>query len=152
LHYLQGHWDDAHSIADELVEQALRYGEVLDVTNYLGLDSDRRLRRGDFDGARRILDKLAEINDAYGYGFAGTSHDGYLMLLLLEERNLGKALRVAESYAAGRHEYAIQVFALSVIAKLHLLGGEREKAAAMLTRAEEIAAQSSLLSPWHQST
>src|SRR5439155_1060293 len=77
-HYLLGNWADEYLIENELVEQNLRYGQVWDVSNYLGLECDRRLRHGDFAGARRILARLADINDAYGYAFAGVTRDGRL--------------------------------------------------------------------------
>ena len=90
-----------------------------------GLLEPRGERRGRF---YRRGQRLADIDESYGYGFAGTSHDGYLALLLAEERQLDKALRVTESYAAGRHEYAMQVFALGLLAKLRLLAGDRPAA------------------------
>jgi hypothetical protein len=51
-HYLRGSWDDEHAIDDALVDEDLRYGQLWDVTSYLGLECDRRLRRGDFATAR----------------------------------------------------------------------------------------------------
>jgi tetratricopeptide (TPR) repeat protein len=151
-HYLHGEWGDEHTIDPRMVEQALRYGEVWDVTTYLGIDCDRRARRGDFAGARRDLALLRDINDSYGYGFAGTSHDSYLMILHLEERDLTKTLQVAERYLAGVDEYSLKLYALSTIAEAHVRRGDRAAAAAALNRARETGARSTVLAPWHEST
>ena len=151
-HYLLGNWADEYLIENELVEQNLRYGQVWDVSNYLGLECDRRLRHGDFAGARRILARLADINDAYGYAFAGVTRDGMLAILLLEERNLAKALSEAESYCAARHEDALKVFALGLIAKAAVLLGDRARAAPALVRAEDIVKRSPVIPTWHRSS
>jgi class 3 adenylate cyclase/tetratricopeptide (TPR) repeat protein len=150
-HYLQGDWDDVHAIDEALVEQDLRYGQLWDVTTYLGLECDRRIRRGDFRGARRLLAKLVEINDTYGYGFAGTTAEGMTAVLLLEERRCDEALAAAERYLSGRHEEALRVFALGSIAKAQLLRGQREAAARALAEAEDTEGRGVLISPWHQS-
>jgi hypothetical protein len=151
-HYLLGNWSEEHGIDDELVERALRFGQVWDFSTYLGLECDRRLRRGEFDEARTFLARLAEIKDVYGYAFAGANHDGMSAILLLEERNLRKALGAAERYCAGRHEDALKVFSLGLIAKAQVLLGERGAAAEALARAEELATRSGQISPWHRSS
>jgi hypothetical protein len=46
----------------------------------------------------------------------------------------------------------MQVFACGLIAKAHVLRGDRAAAATELGRAEETAARSAIISPWHQST
>jgi tetratricopeptide (TPR) repeat protein len=98
------------------------------------------------------LELLKDINDSYGYGFAGTNHDSCLMILHLEERDLAKALQVAERYLVGVDEYSLQLYALSTIAEVHLRRGDRAAAAAALARAKETGARSTVLAPWHEST
>src|SRR5438552_8328729 len=63
--YFVGDWNNAPWIEDDLVEHALRQGMVWDVTMYVGIECDCRLRRGDFIGVRRSLAKLAVISDVY---------------------------------------------------------------------------------------
>jgi tetratricopeptide (TPR) repeat protein len=89
-HYLVGDWEDGYSVDDELVERNLRFGQLWDVNNYLGIEADRRLRRGDFAGAESALAKLGEMNDDYRYGFAGANRDGETAAMLLERRQLGR--------------------------------------------------------------
>lgn len=150
-HYLTGDWDDRIAIDDELVERDLRLGQLWDVNNYLGLECDRRLRRGDFAAAESVLARLGEIGEDYGFSFAGTNRDGMTALLLLERRDLKRALEAAESYYAGRHEDALRVFALGVIAKARLLLGDRGGADQALAKGEEIVKRAGPLTPWHLS-
>ena len=150
-HYLLGDWRDAFVIDEGLVEEALRCGQLWDVSTYLGLDCDRRLRQGDFAGARALLAQLDDMNDSYGYTFAGAYHDGTTALLLLEERRLAEASAAAEEYTAMRHEDALRVFGLGTYAKAQLLLGRRGAAERSLTAAERITSRSIEIPPWHLS-
>ena len=150
-HYLQGHWDEKYAIADDLVEQALRYGQVWDVTLYLGLDCDRRLRQGDFAAARRLLAKLIAIKEEYGYIYAGSNHDGTHAILSLEERKLADALRESERHCEVSQEGTLKVMSLGMIAKARVLLGDRAGAAASLARAADTSKRAGVVSPWHQS-
>ena len=150
-HYLVGNWGDACVIDEGLVEEALRSGQLWDVNTYLGLYCDRRLRQGDFAGARALLTQLDDMNDSYGYTFAGANHDGMTALLLLEERRLTEASAAAEDYTAMRHEDALRVLGLGVHAKAQLLLGRRGAAERSLAAAERITSRSIEVPPWHLS-
>jgi class 3 adenylate cyclase/tetratricopeptide (TPR) repeat protein len=151
-HYLQGEWDARYTVDDALIEQALRYGQLWDVTSYIGLECDRRLRQGDFARARAGLGKLLEINDTYGYAFASTTREGMEAVLLLEERRLDEAVAVAERYLAGRHEEPLRRFGLGLLAKAELLRGNREGAAAALERGADVGGGAGTIPLWHEST
>jgi class 3 adenylate cyclase/tetratricopeptide (TPR) repeat protein len=150
-HYLLGDWGDDSVIAEELVDEALGCGQLWDVNTYLGLYCDRRLRQGDFAGARALLARLADMNESYGYAFAGANHDGMTALLLLEERRLVEASRAAEDYVATRHEDALRVLGLGTHAKAQLLLGRREAAERSLAAAGRITSRSIEVPPWHLS-
>jgi class 3 adenylate cyclase len=149
--YLEGDWGDTHVAVPSLVEEATRHGQLWDVNTYLGLLCDRKLRQGDFDGARGLLEQLGDINDAYGYAFAGANRDGMHALLLLEERELDHALQVAGAYHAARHEDLLKVLGLGTCAKIQVLRGDLDDAAAALAAAEKITRRSREIPPWHLS-
>jgi class 3 adenylate cyclase/tetratricopeptide (TPR) repeat protein len=149
--YLAGDWDDAFVVEEGLVEDALRFGQLWDVNTYLGLYCDRRLRQGDFAGARTLLGRLADLNDAYGYAFAGANHDVTLALLLLEQRRVRDALHAIEPYVAARHEDPLKVLGYGTRAKIQLLLGDGEAAAESLLAAERITSRSREIPPWHLS-
>jgi tetratricopeptide (TPR) repeat protein len=150
--YLEGIWDDAAgAVPDELVAAALRHGGLWEVNTYLGLDADRRLRRGDFAGARRRIDQLAEIAATYGFGFARTNQMGMTALLLLEQRQLDGALDAANLYLAEVQEPPLRTLALGAKAKAEVLLGDLPSAAATLSAAEQVVRAAPIIPPWHLS-
>ena len=146
---LTGDWRDEIAIAPELVEEALKGGQLWDVNTYLGLNCSRLFRRGDFEAARTQLEKLAEMRDSYGYDFASSNYDGTLAMLLAEERSLDEGMDVVDRYYATRHEPALRVLALGTKAKIQLLAGDVDGAEASLARADEIVARTGTIAPWH---
>lgn len=151
-HYFLGNWNDAPWIEDDLVEQALRQGMVWDVTMYVGIDCDCRLRRGDFAGARRSLAQLAEIRDVYSYAYAGNNEEGERVLLLVEERKLPEAVALADRHFTAYDEAPIRVMSLGEKAKAQILLGDRFGAVESLRRAAEVAGRESIMPPWHISS
>jgi len=150
--YLEGRWDDADgTVPDDLVKAALRYGGLWEVNTYLGLDADRRLRRGDFAGARRRIEQLADIAETYGFQFARTNNACETMLLQLEERQLDAALDAANLYNAVVQDEPLRVLALGSRAKAQVLLGDVEGATRTLQTAGEVVKQAPIVPPWHLS-
>lgn len=150
--YLEGVWDDdSGSVAADVVERALRYGGLWEVNTYLGLDADRRLRRGDFAGARARLDQLTEMADSYGFAFARTNSLGESVLLLLEQRLVEAARDAASLYLAQAADSPLRVLALGARAKAEVLLGDLAGAESSLADAEEVIAAAPVLPPWHGS-
>jgi len=150
--YLEGVWDDAAgTVPDAVVTAALRYGGLWEVNTYLGLDADRRLRRGDFAGARRRIDQLGDLAETYGFAFARTNQMAQTTLLLLEERRLDGALDAADLYHAGLEDDPLRVLALGSKAKAQALLGDPDGAAATLVAAERIVRRAPIVPPWHLS-
>lgn len=150
--YLEGIWDDAAgTVPDEVVRAALRHGGLWEVNTYLGLDADRRLRRGDFAGARRRIEQLADLADTYGFAFARTNQMAQTTLLLLEERRLDGALDAANLYHAGVQDPPLRVLALGSRAKAQVLLGDRDGAAATLAAAAQVVQAAPIIPPWHLS-
>jgi tetratricopeptide (TPR) repeat protein len=149
--YLRGDWATAPTIEETFVDEALRHGMVWDVTLYIGLEMDRRLRRGDFTGARAMLTKLAEIRDNYGYAYAGSNHNGMLAILLIEERRLQDALPLTLHHHEVSVEGTLKLMTLGMLGKIYTLLDRRAEAADVLQRAAEVSRQEGVVSPWHQS-
>lgn len=147
--YLAGDWDSAKEVDPALLQAAMQHGQFWDVQTYLGLDCDRRLRQGDFPGARERLSALAEISDVYGYEFAQSNHDGMTAILLLEERRLEEAFEAAEKYYAERDEDSLKVLALGTKAKIQTLWGDLDAAALSLGKAAETIERSQVVPAWH---
>lgn len=150
--YLEGIWEDEKgTVPEEVITAALRYGGLWEVNTYLGLDADRRLRRGDFAGARQRLAQLTDIAENYGFEFARTNHSAETTLLLLEERQLESALDAANFYYAAVQDDPLRVLALGSKTKAQVLLGDQEEAARTLAAAERIVEAAPIIPPWHLS-
>jgi len=136
--FLEGNWGDACAIDEALVEQALRNGQLWEANSYLGLDCERRMRRGEFAAARRRIDLLAQLSEAYGYSFAQSTEYSTRAFVLLEERRLPEARAAIERYYASRDEEVLKLLALGTRAKIEILDGDRDAAAVSLAKAGDL--------------
>ena len=139
-HFLEGDWSAELCLDPALVDEGLRYGQLWDVSTYLGLGSERDIRRGEFAAGAAKIAKLAELADGYGSDFARSNEVGYRALLSLEQRRLGDAAEALERYYTSRVEKLFNLLALGWIAKHRVLAGDHASAAAALAEAEHIIA------------
>jgi class 3 adenylate cyclase/tetratricopeptide (TPR) repeat protein len=146
--YLEGDWDAAHGIDEELIQQALSYGQLWDVNSYLDLECDRHIRQGAWAAARRDIDRMRELVEVYGYDFARSNLHARSAFLLVERRELPSALEALDLYAA-RDEELFQLLGLGPRAKVHILQGDCDTAVATLARAERIVRRLRLVPPYH---
>jgi tetratricopeptide (TPR) repeat protein len=151
MHYLEGDWSDQHVVPEELVEQALWYGQFWDVNTYRGLNCERLIQQGDFAGARREIERIRQLADDYGYEFARSNEYAMPALLLLQQRQLPGALAVVERYYAERHEELLNLVALGTKAKIQLYAGDPD-ASTTLAQAEELYRRLPLVPYYHMST
>jgi len=149
--YLAGEWGDTHVVDDQLLQDALRCGQLWDADTYIGLYCDRLTRQGEFARARAMLARLDELERQYGYAFAGATRDGQTALLLIEERHLVEALPIATAYADARQEDSRRVHGLGIVAKIRALAGDGVQARKCLDVADAILRRSPPVSPWHRS-
>jgi len=152
--YLRGNWSEAPELADDLIEEALRHGMMWDVTTYLCIEMDRRVRRGEFGRAADILRKFANIRDTYGYTYAENNREGMSVIGGVHERKLDGIVALAERHAdaAVTPEASIRVMTFGEMARAQILLGDRDGAVASLRRAEDLTRQERVVSPWHQSS
>jgi class 3 adenylate cyclase/tetratricopeptide (TPR) repeat protein len=150
-HLLEGDWDESHAIPDDLLDAGLRLGEIWNVTNYLGLETEKRVYQGRFDEARAGTARIARIEDAYGYDFARSYREAMTAFALLEERDLPRALEAAETYYAGHQDRLLNTYALGALAKTRVLMGDLAGAREALEKAEGIVERSGHVPPFHLS-
>ena len=151
LHYLEGSWGDEVAIDDDLVEQGLRHGELWDVNTYLDLNCARKIRQGAWAEAERLLRKLNELADVYGYDFAASTEHGRRAFLLLEQRRLEEARDAIDVYDAGRYEETLNLWALGIRAKILTLLGDHEGGASTLAKASKMVVHSRQVPTYHLS-
>jgi hypothetical protein len=152
LHLLEGDWSDAHGLPAALVEEGLGIGALWEVANFLDLDAERRIYRGEFARAREQIGEIARIADLFQYDLARASHEALTTYLHLERGELEAALVSAERYLEEHAEDSFQVLALGARAKAEVGLGRLDAASETLARAERVIARSGSLLPFHRSS
>jgi tetratricopeptide (TPR) repeat protein len=151
-HMLQGDWSEEHEIGEAVLERNLREGRLWDVTTYLGLEAEKRIRRGQFDRVRERLDQIDDIWERFEYDLAKTNHYWLPTCLRLEQRRLDEAVSAAEIYYDENPEDLLHVLALGSKAAAQSLAGEDDEGVEKaLDKAEAIVARSGPVFPFHLS-
>ena len=88
--YFEGSWTDDTGVDRELVEQALRHGQVWDVNIYVGLHCERDIVQGRFDEASARIERLARMAEEYGYELGRANEQLERAYLRLEQRRFGR--------------------------------------------------------------
>ena len=148
----RGDWNDRHVLEDALVEEALRRGQLWDVTTYLGLFAKRCVHQGRFDRAEMELKRLAEIGERYDFELARQNWRAVQTFLLLEQGRLDAACEAAAEYVRNLEEDATRVFATGLHAKALALAGQLDAAEAAATRGEALARRLAIVPPFQAST
>jgi len=144
-----GDWDGAHDMDDELLEEGMRAGLLWDADVYLGMVCERDIRKGRFADASRILVRLSELSQGYGYEFARSNWLAMTAFELLEQRRLDEARRAMQAYYDFRHEDTLRLLALSGLIKIETLDGRLDAAQDAMRRADIIVARSGRLAPFY---
>jgi tetratricopeptide (TPR) repeat protein len=150
-HYLEGDWCDAQSVDEALLEEGLRLGQLWEVCNYLDLDTERLLCRGDFAKVRERIEEIAKIADLYQYDLAKAASEALTTFLLLEQRDLEAALEAAERYYSNHSEDSFRAVALGSKAKALVILGDLDAAETVLEHCARVIQQSGTLMPFHLS-
>ncbi len=149
-HFLSGDWDDAHEIPEEIVRRSQRDGRLWEVTTYLGLLGEKRLRQGDFEGVHGCTQWIQEIADTYEYDVARYNALGMPVILALEQRRLDDAGEAARRYQEESPQELLHLLALGWRAEAAALRGELESAESALGRADQILEAVGRAIPFHR--
>ncbi|HEV7735452.1 MAG TPA: adenylate/guanylate cyclase domain-containing protein [Candidatus Binatia bacterium] len=136
--YFSGDWRAEWAIAPELVDQAVRYGQMWDVNTYLGMHCEQSIVQGAFDRAQADFEVLSRMSGEYGYEFAVSNRLYMEAYQCLEQRRLPEALAALDRYHQGRQEDNHNLLALGTRTRIHILMGDRAAAAGALEAAEAL--------------
>jgi class 3 adenylate cyclase len=136
--FLHGDWGAEHEIPRERLEAGQRDGRLWDVTTYLGLFGEKRLRQGDFDAVRRTSEWIGGVWETYGYDVARYNWLGMQVILALEERRLPEAAAAARRYQEESPQELLHLLAQGWLAEAQILAGDAVAASESLARAEHL--------------
>ncbi len=149
LRFHAGEWGHEQDIPDELLLQGLRVGLLWDADVYLGMVAERDIRQGNFDDARRSIEKLDALQSEYGYDFASSNAAAMRAMLCIERRELDDATLAINEYYEIRHEDTLHVLALSWRARIETHASRLDDAVATLAEAEEIISRTGRQAPFY---
>ena len=150
LHYFwSGDWSEEHRIPNELLNRGLAEGRLWEVSTYLDIDTDRRLRCGEFAAAEARLGELAEVADNYQHDLAWSAVRAHRTFLPLERRELDVAARAVESYYEEHADVPLNLYALGERAKIEILQRRWEDAQRTLERCSELRRSGGRIAAFH---
>jgi tetratricopeptide (TPR) repeat protein len=152
-HSFAGDWSESYAIDPELCDEALRIGQLWDVTTYLAFRTKQLAHQGRFAEAFEGIEALADIEDRYGYELARQNRLATTSILHLERGEIDAASAATDEYVELHEEAAPLIFALGLRAKARAMAGDLEGSKADLDRARSTASKvQGLLPPFHRSS
>lgn len=148
---LEGDWADEHEIEPQRIDASLRRGQLWGPTTYLGLLGEKYIHRGNFDAARRCIERIDEIRELFRFDLAKTNYYYLSTLLPLEQGDLDRTIEAADTYYDQAPEDLLHILALSAKAKALTLRGDLEAAEHTLGLSAELMASSAPVPPFHSS-
>ncbi|MBW2282690.1 MAG: hypothetical protein JRG82_18285, partial [Deltaproteobacteria bacterium] len=151
LHYfLSGDWSPEHEIPDEVLDESLRKGRLMEVTMYSEVVADKLLRQGRFESVGPWQERIERVWDTFEYLPARVGR--YLLQMqVAHARRSADTPALAEAFAEEVGGEGLHLFALGHEADVRTARGELEEAAAAIAKGEEILARPGRRLPYHLS-
>jgi len=152
-HFLSGNWQSIKNTDEELIRENLDVGEIYLASLNLHWHCIHKQHQGDLAVAHRLVNWLSEISEVYENEFSQLLK---LMLntgLLLECRQLKKALEETKAGIAFAKQNSFNLALIHFFgckAHIHILRGEIEAADSALAQAEKISHEMDTV-PWQLS-
>ncbi len=148
---LAGDWSAAHELPVDFLEDRIRDGQLFDVTNYLGLQTERRIMQGRFEEARTGIARLEHVAELFQFEQAKATVRALETFLALEREEWERAIEAAEAHFSEQPDPLPNLLALGNKAKAQLGLGRREEAERSLTAAESLLSEATaFVPPFHK--
>ena len=119
------------------------------MSTYLDIDTDRRLRCGEFAAAESRLNDLSEVADNFQHDLAWSAVRAHRTFLPLERRELDVAARAVESYYEEHGDIPLNLYALGERAKIEILEERWPDAERTLQRCRELRKAGGRIAAFH---
>ena len=136
---LTGQWH--HQLKDEVVENALRVGDVVNASGYLVWLGYSKIERGDLEEAQKIIGLLKDIGNRYNFEHATLDHYYLSSKLGLIDNELDRALRFIDDGIALLDKFGLNIHKvgfLGVKVKILVLENNFKSAQKVLEEAEDL--------------
>jgi tetratricopeptide (TPR) repeat protein len=147
-HFCAGDWDDRHEIPIDVVDDAVRRGQLWDVAHHVGLEAIKHTAQGRWRETDAQIDWMAGIAQAYAYDLASVYVHACPAYLYAERRQLEAALAASDAYLHAYDEVLLNLHALGTKAKVQVLLGDLAGARGTIAEADEPLSKGPI-PPWH---
>jgi hypothetical protein len=147
-HFLSGDWDDRHEIPLDVVDDAVRRGQLWDVAHHVGCEAIKHTAQGRWRETDAQIDWLAALAQSYAYDLASVYVHACPAYLYAERRQLDAALAASDAYLHGYDEVLLNLHALGTKAKVQVLLGDLSGARTTIADADEPLSKGPI-PPWH---
>ncbi len=146
--FCYGDWDDRHEIPLDVVDDAVRRGQLWDVAHHVGLEAIKHTAQGRWRETDAQIDWMASLAQSYAYDLASVYVHACPAYLYAERRQLDAALAASEAYLDAYDEVLLNLHALGTKAKVQVLLGDLSGARATIADADEPLSKGPI-PPWH---
>jgi hypothetical protein len=146
--FLSGDWDDRHEIPLDVVDDAVRRGQLWDVAHHVGLEAIKHTAQGRWRETDAQIDWMAGLAQSYAYDLAAVYVHACPAYLYAERRQLEAALAASDAYLHAYDEVLLNLHALGTKAKVQVLLGDLSGARATIADADAPLAKGPI-PPWH---
>jgi len=150
LNHNSGNWDKIQTFEAELIDNALKAGELWRVMNYIYFFIAIRSEKGDFAEAERLIKKLSEIATIYDYSLATVYANLQTTNLMIQRMQLSEALSEAEKGLEFSRKYSTEMHELmflGYIAEASFLLNDDEYAKDSIRQAKAITDKEKYIMP-----
>ena len=136
---LTGQWH--HQVNDEIVDNALAVGDVVNANGYLVWLGYSKVERGDLEEAHKISERLKDIGDRYNFEHATIDHYYLSCKLALIDNQLERAMRFIDDGIVLLDKFGLNIHKvgfLGVKVKILVLQNDFKSARGVLEEAEDL--------------
>ena len=147
-HFCAGDWDDRHEIPIDVVDDAVRRGQLWDVAHHVGLEAIKHTAQGRWRETDAQIDWMAGLAQSYAYDLAAVYVHACPAYLYAERRQLDAALAASQAYLDAYDEVLLNLHAPRDQGEGQVLLGGLSGARATSADADEPLSKGPI-PPWH---
>jgi len=148
----KGTWDDRYEIDENLVKNALEFGELFFLIIYLGASFIIAITRGEFEYSAGVIEKMSSISEIYDYDWGGFYGDLNLYIYRLQKREWRNISSLEEKSLTLANKLGTRLWRLRVLgfkARAQILTNDLAEAQETLDQAKRIFSEYDRIAPFY---
>ncbi|MGH7496889.1 MAG: ATP-binding protein [bacterium] len=136
-----GSWNEQNEIDEQLINAALRQGELFMLNIYLGCAFTIATARGDFETSRRLIDQISNLSETYDYDWGRFFGNLNVFIYCLQKRELHEKMALLDKSLNLAGSLGVELWSLRILscrAKAQILTRQLAEAEETLALARKI--------------